>query len=106
MLSQFNCFRGRSSIQVGARTTEVSEVAKVARQIRTVSSGTISNIEDAMRSLKKAQQLLREAGAVKTLAKVESALKSAQGAKRHALRAAFRRGGLNGVDALLVKHST
>ncbi|MFI5396216.1 MAG: hypothetical protein ACHQ9S_11855 [Candidatus Binatia bacterium] len=75
----------------------------MARQIRTVSSGTINNIDDAVRALKEAQHLLREAGAVRTLAKVESALKSAQGAKQHALRAAFRRGGLNGVDALLVK---
>jgi len=52
-----------------------------------------------------AQQFLRKAGAVKTLAKVESALKSAQGAKRHALRAAFRRGGLISVEALLATHS-
>lgn len=77
----------------------------MARQIRTVSSRTINNIDDAVRALKEAQHLLREAGAVRTLAKVESALRSAQGAKRHALRAAFRRGGLIGVEALLVKHS-
>lgn len=73
----------------------------MARQIRTVSPGTISSIDDAVRALKEARQLLGKAGAVKTLAKVESALKSAQGAKQHALRAAFRQGGLIAVEALL-----
>ena len=77
----------------------------MARQIRTVSPGTVNNIDDAVRALKEAQLLIRKAGAVKTLAKIDSALKSAQGAKRHALRAAFRRGGLNGVEGLLAKHS-
>ena len=73
----------------------------MARQIRTVGSGTINNIDDAVRALKEARQLLRDAGAVKTLAKIESALKSAQGAKQHALRAALRQGGLIAVEAHL-----
>jgi len=46
----------------------------VARQIRKVSPGTIRNIDDAVRALKEARQLLREAGAVKTTVKVESDL--------------------------------
>lgn len=77
----------------------------MARHIRAVNSGTINNIDDAVSALRSAHRLLKEAGAFKTLAKVESALKSAQGAKRHALRAAFQRGGLMGVETLLVKHN-
>ena len=77
----------------------------MARQIRTVDSGTINNIDDAVRALKEARQLLRKGGAVKTLAKVQSSLKSAEGAKQHALRAEFRQGGLNGVDTLPVKRN-
>ena len=73
----------------------------MTRQIRTVSSGTIKNIDEAVRTLREAQRLLRKAGAVKTLAKVRSAIKSAEGAKRHALRAAFRQYDLVGVEALL-----
>jgi hypothetical protein len=73
----------------------------MAKQIRKVSLGTVRDIDDAVRALKEARRLLRQAGTVKTLAKVRSALKSAEGARDQALRAASRQGGLTMVEALL-----
>jgi hypothetical protein len=50
---------------------------------RTVTGRDLGRIEDAITCLRRARQLLAESEAHKAVAKVRSALKSAEGARRH-----------------------
>lgn len=59
----------------------------MARKLRTVTPRDLTQIEIALATLMVSRLLLRKAGAHNSAAYVGRALKSAQGAQRHALRA-------------------
>ncbi len=59
----------------------------MARKLRTVKRGDIGKINAAIGALRTARRYLREAGAKRSAAYVARALKSAEGAERHARRA-------------------
>lgn len=58
----------------------------MARKLRMVLATDLTNINIAIGRLEDARYFIAQAGTPKTLAKVRSALKSAQGARRHADR--------------------
>lgn len=58
----------------------------MSRRLRPAWRGTTRTIDDAMWHLREARRLLKIADTPATLKKIASALKSAEGAKRHAYR--------------------
>lgn len=60
----------------------------MARPLAPAGSHDTADIAEAIRSLRHARDMLRSANAPKALAKVQAALKSAEGAHRHAQRRA------------------
>jgi hypothetical protein len=65
-------------------------------KMREYKEGDLEKVREAIALLQKARTLLREAGVVRTTARVRKALTSAQGAERHISRIKF----LNSLNPL------
>ena len=62
------------------------------RQLTPATPATKRRIEDALHLMRRARKLLREAGCAKASQKVNSAISSAEGARRHCDRRPVREG--------------
>lgn len=59
----------------------------MSRKLRAVTGGDVARIQGAINTLRRAKKTLRDAGAKKAAAYVARAMKSTEGALRHAERA-------------------